>query len=46
MTFLYLMIGILAVAFAFDYSATLGAALLIVIVLGMWLTAYKKGVFA
>ena len=45
MTLIYLTFGILAIAFAFDYSATVGAALLIVVVLGMWLAATNRGVF-
>ena len=43
MTIIYLILGILLVGFAFSYNKVLGAALLIVVVLGMWLSAAKKG---
>lgn len=44
MTIIYLILAILLVGFAFSYNRLLGASLLIVVVLGMWLTATRKGI--
>jgi len=43
MRIIYLLAAILGVALAFGYSKKVGAALLIVIVLGMLLMAHQKG---
>ena len=43
MTALYLIFGLLIVGFAFEYNKTVGAMLLVVIVLGSWFTAHRKG---
>lgn len=40
---LFLILGMLLVAVAYNYGKRVGALLLIVIVLGAWLTAKKKG---
>ena len=43
MKIVLLVFGVLFVAFAFNYSKKVGAALLVVIVLGMWLMARNRG---
>jgi hypothetical protein len=44
MQVILLVLAILLVGFAFAYNRVLGASLLIVIVLSMWLTAHKRGI--
>lgn len=43
MNFFLLAMGLLGIALAFEQSKRAGAALLLVLVLGMLLTAQKKG---
>lgn len=43
MQLLFLILGLLLVSIAYAYGKTVGAMLVIVLVLGAWLTAKKKG---
>jgi len=43
MTVIYLILGLLVVGLAFDFNKTIGAWLLIIVVLGFWLSAKRKG---
>jgi hypothetical protein len=44
MTVIYLILGLLVVGLAFDFNKTVGGWLLIVLVLGFWLSAKQKGI--
>jgi len=45
MSVLYALVGILFIAFIFEYDSRIGAMLLIIAVLGIWLTSKAKGIF-
>lgn len=44
MTVVFLILGLLVVGLAFEFDKRVGAFLLIVVVLGFWLGAHKKGI--
>jgi hypothetical protein len=44
MTVIYLILGLLIVGLAFESNKQVGAWLLIVVVLGFWLSAHRKGI--
>ena len=44
MTVIYLILGLLVVGLSFDINKTVGAWLLIVVVLGFWFGAHRKGI--